>query len=70
MKIPNPEIKRKGIGIKRYNALFSDSKIMGNYHALIAGIVLPNDPCIALHEKFGFKRIAQFDKSVLNLING
>ena len=29
-------------------------------HALVAGITLPNDRSVALHEKFGFKKIACF----------
>ena len=31
-------------------------------HALVGGIALPNDASIALHEKFGFKKIAQFEQ--------
>jgi phosphinothricin acetyltransferase len=29
-------------------------------HAVVAGITLPNERSIALHEKFGFTRVAQF----------
>ncbi|MDR2096759.1 MAG: GNAT family N-acetyltransferase [Treponema sp.] len=29
-------------------------------HALVAGITLPNERSVALHEKFGFTKIAQF----------
>ena len=29
-------------------------------HSLVSGIVLPNDPSVALHEKFGFVKIGQF----------
>ena len=29
-------------------------------HSLVAGIALPNENSIALHEKFGFKKIARF----------
>jgi len=31
-----------------------------NFHAIIGGIALPNEGSIALHEKFGFKKVAQF----------
>ena len=31
-------------------------------HSIVAGITLPNDRSIALHEKFGFKKIAQFEE--------
>jgi L-amino acid N-acyltransferase YncA len=30
------------------------------FHAIIGGIALPNDASIALHEKFGFEKIANF----------
>jgi L-amino acid N-acyltransferase YncA len=29
-------------------------------HSLLAGIALPNDPSIALHEKLGFEKVGQF----------
>ena len=31
-----------------------------NIHAVIGGISLPNEGSVALHEKFGFEKIAQF----------
>lgn len=31
-------------------------------HVLVAGIVLPNDRSIALHEKAGFRKVAHFEK--------
>jgi phosphinothricin acetyltransferase len=31
-----------------------------NFHVLIGGISLPNDASIALHEKFGFEKVAHF----------
>jgi L-amino acid N-acyltransferase YncA len=31
-----------------------------DFHAVIAGIALPNDASVALHEKFGFKKVAHF----------
>jgi phosphinothricin acetyltransferase len=31
-------------------------------HALVAGITLPNERSVALHEKFGFTKIAQFNE--------
>jgi phosphinothricin acetyltransferase len=33
-----------------------------NIHSVVAGIVFPNDRSIALHEKFGFKKIGQFNE--------
>jgi L-amino acid N-acyltransferase YncA len=32
-------------------------------HALIGGIALPNNASAALHEKFGFKKVAQFEET-------
>ena len=49
----------RGIGSKLYDALFKELK-KTNTHAVIGGISLPNEGSIALHEKFGFEKIAQF----------
>ena len=48
-----------GIGSILYSALI-DLLREGKYHAAIGGISLPNDASIALHEKFGFRKIGQF----------
>ena len=32
-------------------------------HAAIGGIALPNDASVALHEKFGFKKVAHFEQT-------
>ena len=50
-----------GIGSKLYAELIKRLREM-NIHALIGGISLPNDASIALHEKFGFKKIGQFEE--------
>ena len=51
--------ERKGIGKALYGALFE--KLSGNeVHAVIGGISLPNEGSVALHEKFGFEKVAQF----------
>ena len=49
----------KGIGSMLYNALLSKLKNKG-IHAVMGGIALPNPSSIALHEKFGFKKVAHF----------
>jgi L-amino acid N-acyltransferase YncA len=49
----------RGIGSLLYEGLFSVIKA-GNYHAVIAGISLPNNASIALHEKFGLTKAAHF----------
>jgi len=51
----------KGIGSVLYKELIKQLKEM-NFNAIIGGISLPNDPCIRLHEKFGFEKIAHFKK--------
>jgi phosphinothricin acetyltransferase len=49
----------KGIGSELYEALISALKNM-EIHSLIGGISLPNQASVALHEKFGFVKCAQF----------
>lgn len=53
------DVKHKGIGTKLYEKLFEEIDKM-NVHAIIAGISLPNDASIKLHEKFGFEKVAHF----------
>ncbi len=55
----HPEAQGKGIGSKLYAKLLDELKTM-SIHAIIGGISLPNEASIALHEKFGFEKIAQF----------
>lgn len=51
--------EQNGIGTKLYEKLFDEiGKI--DVHAIIAGISLPNDASIRLHEKFGFEKVAHF----------
>ncbi len=50
---------RTGIGTRLYAELFPLLQSRG-MHALMAGIALPNDPSIALHERFGFTKAAHF----------
>jgi phosphinothricin acetyltransferase len=49
----------RGAGSKLYSELF---KSLGSedVHRAYAGIALPNPASIALHERFGFKRVAHF----------
>lgn len=44
---------RRGIGTALYGALF-DSVAGEDIHRAYAGITLPNDASVALHERFGF----------------
>jgi phosphinothricin acetyltransferase len=50
-----------GMGSSLYAALFAELKARG-LHVVIGGIALPNESSIALHEKFGFKKVAQFEE--------
>ncbi len=49
----------KHIGTSLYEVLFDEIKTNG-FHAVVAGISLPNDASIALHEKFGMEKVAHF----------
>jgi len=49
----------KGVGTLLYEQLFSELK-NADIHAMVAGISLPNDASVKLHEKFGFEKVAHF----------
>jgi L-amino acid N-acyltransferase YncA len=49
----------RGLGTLLYNELLNRLKSM-NIHVVIGGIALPNPASIALHEKFGFEKVAHF----------
>lgn len=49
----------KGIGSVLYEALLERLKT-NNMHTVIAGISLPNDSSIRLHEKYGFTKAGHF----------
>ncbi len=55
----HPEAQGKGIGTQLYSRLLEALK-NSDIHAVIGGISLPNEASIALHEKFGFEKVAQF----------
>jgi len=46
----------KGVGTAIYER-FIPAVLEAGFHTLLAGIRLPNDPCVRLHEKFGFKHV-------------
>ena len=50
---------RRGIGTALYTKLIDLLQGAG-IHAAIGGIALPNEPSIALHERLGFTKVAQF----------
>ena len=54
-----PAAKRRGIGTKLYTALAEICRQLGYYRAF-AGITLPNEASIRLHEKIGFRPIGVY----------
>ena len=50
---------RRGLGSRLYQALFSALRERG-VHVALGGIALPNPASVALHEKFGMKKVAHF----------
>ncbi|MDU4937366.1 MAG: GNAT family N-acetyltransferase [Clostridium sp.] len=51
--------KGHGIGKELFGQLLEVSKDYG-VHTIVSGITIPNPESISLHEKFGFKKIAEF----------
>lgn len=56
-----PEQIGRGLGSQLYGALFPRLAACG-LHAVMGGIALPNAASIALHEKFGLKKVAHFSE--------
>ncbi len=49
----------RGFGTKLYTGLIAALK-QGQIHGIIGGVALPNAASVALHEKLGFVKVAQF----------
>jgi L-amino acid N-acyltransferase YncA len=49
----------RGLGVALYSKLLEDLRAR-KLHSAVGGIALPNPASVALHEKLGFKKIAQF----------
>jgi phosphinothricin acetyltransferase len=54
------EQTRKGLGSMLYAELLSFLRAR-QIHTALGGIALPNEASIALHEKFGFKKVAHLE---------
>lgn len=54
-----PGAEGRGLGSRLYRELFPLLEARG-IHTVIGGIALPNDPSVALHEKFGMQKVAHF----------
>ena len=50
-----------GFGSRLYAALF-DALKASSVHVALAGIALPNDASVALHEKIGMKKVAKLEQ--------
>jgi L-amino acid N-acyltransferase YncA len=55
----DPAFSRRGVGTALYDVLFPALKAKGS-HAVFAGIALPNDASVALHEACGFTPIGVY----------
>ena len=53
------ECQGKGIGKSLYSVLIDTMRNKG-FQVLVAGIALPNENSIAIHEKMGFEKVATF----------
>lgn len=56
-----PGVEGKGLGTTLYSTLFELLKNL-NLHSAIAGIALPNEHSIKLHEKMGMRKVAHFEE--------
>lgn len=56
-----PEHHRRGAGRALYAALLPMLEERG-FRTLLAGITLPNDASVRLHEAFGFRQVATFER--------
>ncbi len=55
------EATGKGIGSALYEHLLGELK-QRSFHTAIGGIALPNPASVALHEKFGFEKVAHYQE--------
>jgi L-amino acid N-acyltransferase YncA len=51
----------KGIGRVLYETLFAILRVQG-YHHVFAGVALPNEKSVAIHQRLGFEQIGVFRK--------
>jgi L-amino acid N-acyltransferase YncA len=57
----SPGRTNQGLGSMLYEALFAQLRKQ-SIHVVIGGIALPNPGSIALHEKFGMKKVGHFEQ--------
>lgn len=56
-----PEFHRRGIGRALYKPLFQHLRDTG-FVAVMAGITLPNEASVRLHEAMGMRKVAHYEK--------
>jgi len=57
----NKDCTGRGIGSELYAELFNLLESAG-VRSAIGGVALPNDASVALHEKFGMRKVAEFER--------
>ncbi|MDR1398815.1 MAG: GNAT family N-acetyltransferase [Treponema sp.] len=60
--------ERKGIGTALLSSLIHEAQ-RRSLHAMVAGITVPNEGSVGLHEKLGFRKIGQLDEIGFKLGN-
>lgn len=55
----DPQHTGAGLGTGLYQSLFAALR-QREIHSVAGGIALPNPACVALHEKFGMRKVAHF----------
>jgi phosphinothricin acetyltransferase len=55
-----PAARGRGLGTALYERLFAILRAQG-YHTVVAGITLPNEASVRLHESFGMRKVAHFE---------
>jgi len=55
------DTQRRGVGRALYDTLLGELAARG-YRQAFAGIALPNDASVALHQAVGFRRVATFHR--------
>ncbi len=56
-----PDAAGRGLGSALYEALLRRLKEAG-MHSVLGGIALPNEASVALHEKFGMRKVAHLEE--------
>lgn len=55
----HPAHTGRGLGTELMEAVLRDARVAG-FHSAIAGVALPNEASVRLHEKLGYKKAAHY----------